>query len=292
MSQVPLFQCAGEQKEMDDFDSIFAADMDHFGSASGNDEPMGGAFGFDESLEMEPQSKRKRSAKGKGGEDPDERLQRSRERNKVHAKRSRMRKKFFLEGLKTEVDRLRDQKASLVAAVQSNVPEEEAKRILEKVSTDGGAFEGQAPLVGAKSGEGDKSGTELQSRDFTLVRNLLDGKQNFVISDPCQLDNPIIYASRGFCMLTGYDLPEIIGRNCRFLQGPKTDPQQVRKIRQGVADGMDTSVRLLNYKKDGTSFWNEFFVAALRDGSGKVVNYIGVQCEVASGDETKMRQLS
>jgi PAS domain S-box-containing protein len=113
-----------------------------------------------------------------------------------------------------------------------------------------------------------------------------------VISDACQLDNPIIYASRGFCTLTGYNLSEIIGRNCRFLQGPKTDPEEVRKIRQGVAEGKDTSVRLLNYKKDGSSFWNEFFVAALRGGDDKIVNYIGVQCEVDTGDQSKMRQLA
>ena len=113
-----------------------------------------------------------------------------------------------------------------------------------------------------------------------------------MISDACQLDNPIVYASQGFCSLTGYSLDEIIGKNCRFLQGPKTDPVVVRKIREGVAEGKDTAVRLLNYKKDGTAFWNEFFVAALRDSNQKIVNYIGVQCEVSSGDQTKMRQLA
>ena len=70
------------------------------------------------------------------------------------------------------------------------------------------------------------------------------------------------------------------GRNCRFLQGPGTDANAVDVIRKGVTEGRDISVCLLNYKADGTPFWNQFFVAALRDGDGSVVNYVGVQCEV------------
>ena len=71
-----------------------------------------------------------------------------------------------------------------------------------------------------------------------------------------------------------------MGRNCRFLQGPGTDPAAVDIIRRGVALGEDTSVCLLNYRADGTPFWNQFFVAALRDSEGNIVNYVGVQCKV------------
>jgi PAS domain len=59
--------------------------------------------------------------------------------------------------------------------------------------------------------------------------------------------------------------PQVIGRNCRFLQGPGTDPRAVDIIRRGVAEGRDTSVCLLNYRADGKAFWNQFFVAALCD---------------------------
>ena len=72
----------------------------------------------------------------------------------------------------------------------------------------------------------------------------------------------------------------MLGRNCRFLQGPETDPCAVAKIRKAIEDGFDTSVCLLNYKIDGSTFWNHFFVAPLRDCDGNVVNYVGVQCEV------------
>jgi PAS domain S-box-containing protein len=120
----------------------------------------------------------------------------------------------------------------------------------------------------------------LMEPDYRLIQSLILSQQNFVLSDPSMPDNPIIYCSDGFCKLSGYKRDEIIGRNCRFLQGPGTDPAAVNIIREGVAAGRDISVCLLNYKADGTPFWNQFFVGALRDSEGKVVNYVGVQCEV------------
>ena len=74
----------------------------------------------------------------------------------------------------------------------------------------------------------------------------------------------------------------MVGRNCRFLQGPETDQRAVDEIRKGVAAGEDTSVCLLNYKADGTPFWNRFFVAALRSASGKITHFVGVQSEVGN----------
>uniref|UniRef100_A0A7S4JP98 LOV domain-containing protein n=1 Tax=Odontella aurita TaxID=265563 RepID=A0A7S4JP98_9STRA len=123
--------------------------------------------------------------------------------------------------------------------------------------------------------------TTLREPDFRLMSALAGNQQNFAISDPSQPDNPIVYVSQGFCDLTGYTLDQVLGRNCRFLQGPGTDPAAVDIIRRGIDEGRDASVCLLNYKADGTTFWNQFFVAALRDAEGKIVNYVGVQCEVS-----------
>ena len=64
-------------------------------------------------------------------------------------------------------------------------------------------------------------------------------------------------------------------------QGPATDPRSVAKIRKAIEGGYDVSVCLLNYKIDATTFWNHFFIAALRDGKGSIVNFVGVQCEVS-----------
>jgi PAS domain-containing protein len=91
---------------------------------------------------------------------------------------------------------------------------------------------------------------EFRNDGFSLVKNLLKAQHSFVISDPLLADNPIIYASKGFYDLTGYSAEEIVGRNCRFLQGAKTDPKQVTKIRDAISKGTDISVCLLNYKKE------------------------------------------
>jgi PAS domain S-box-containing protein len=102
-----------------------------------------------------------------------------------------------------------------------------------------------------------------------------------VVTDPSLPDNPIVYATQGFLNLTGYTLDQVLGRNCRFLQGPETDPKAVEKIRRSIEEGTDMSVCLLVYRVDGTTFWNQFFIAALRDASGNITNYVGVQCKVS-----------
>jgi len=104
-------------------------------------------------------------------------------------------------------------------------------------------------------------------------------------------DNPIVYVSQGFLELTGYTLDQVLGRNCRFLQGPGTDQKAVDTIRKGIEAGVDTSVCLLNYKADGTPFWNQFFVAPLKDAENNIVNCVGVQCEVSKAVvEKQMRE--
>jgi len=133
-----------------------------------------------------------------------------------------------------------------------------------------------------------KNARILMEPDFRLLNALSNAQQNFVLTDPSLTDNPIVYCSEGFCKLTGYKRSEVIGRNCRFLQGPGTDLRAVDIIRQGIAEGKDVSVCLLNYKSNRTHFWNQFFVAALKDSDGAVVNYVGVQCEV---DSPKVQQI-
>ncbi|KAH8097162.1 hypothetical protein JL720_43 [Aureococcus anophagefferens] len=175
-----------------------------------------------------------------------------RERNREHAKRSRIRKKFLLESLLEQVSDLRDENKSLRQAIRDHLPDE-AHDVLQDCITE---------------------------ESLLLRADDASAQQNFAVSDPSLPDNPIVYASGGFLQLTGYAMSQVIGRNCRFLQGPGTDPKAVDRIRRGVAEGVDTSVCLLNYKADGTPFWNQFFVASLRDADGSIVNYVGVQCEV------------
>ncbi|MDX1963687.1 MAG: ATP-binding protein [Pirellulales bacterium] len=90
----------------------------------------------------------------------------------------------------------------------------------------------------------------------------------------------ILYANRGFELLTGYSRQEIVGRNCRFLQGPKTDPAMIRLITEALSRQTDVNVVLLNYRKDGTEFWNEVRISPLRDEQGNVTHYVGIQSDV------------
>jgi len=197
-----------------------------------------------------------------------------RERNREHAKRSRLRKKFLLESLQDQIHGLEEQLDGLKNAIKAELPEK-AEHI---ISTVCGNKEKYTPLP-MPSGFGPVK--TLMEPDFRLMSALSGSQQNFAISDPSLPDNPIVYVSQGFLDLTGYTLDQVLGRNCRFLQGPGTDQSAVEVIRKGIKEGVDTSVCLLNYKADGTPFWNQFFVAALRDAENNVVNYVGVQCEVS-----------
>jgi len=106
--------------------------------------------------------------------------------------------------------------------------------------------------------------------------------QGIVITDPNQPDNPIIFASPGFERLTGYQSAEVVGRNCRFLQGKETDPAAVVRLREAVRAGAACTVELRNYRKDGSAFWNELSISPVRDEHGRLVHFVGVQADVTA----------
>ncbi|KAH7279205.1 hypothetical protein KP509_37G010200 [Ceratopteris richardii] len=118
------------------------------------------------------------------------------------------------------------------------------------------------------------------------VLQALEGfQQTFVIVDGTKPDLPIMYANAGFFKLTGYNPSEVIGRNCRFLQGKETDPEEVDQIRQCLKKGVGYCGRLLNYKKDGTAFWNLLTISPIKDDDGSVLKYIGMLVEVSQFTE-------
>lgn len=117
-------------------------------------------------------------------------------------------------------------------------------------------------------------------------------QQTFVVSDATKPDYPILYASAGFFKMTGYTSKEVIGRNCRFLQGADTNPEDVAKIREALQKGTTYCGRLLNYKKDGSPFWNLLTVSPIKDESGNILKFIGMQVEVSKHTEgTKEKML-
>ncbi len=166
---------------------------------------------------------------------------------------------------------LQEENEKLRSSIRSHLPAE-AESLLSTCSQAGSSLFAVDPHDATKT---------LDDPDYSLVKALQTAQQNFVISDPSLPDNPIVYASQGFLALTGYSLEQILGRNCRLLQGPETDPKAVARIRKGIENGEDTTACLLNYRIDGGTFWNQLFIAALRDGDGNIVNFLGVQCKVS-----------
>lgn len=131
--------------------------------------------------------------------------------------------------------------------------------------------------------------THLKSTEETLRlrdRAIEAVSQGILITDPNQPDNPIIYASAGFEAMTGYRIEEVLGKNCRFLQGEDSDPETVDEIRRALKEGKKCSVEIMNYRKDGTAFWNQLTIAPVLGEKDDVTHFVGVQTDV-----TPRRQL-
>jgi PAS domain S-box-containing protein len=103
---------------------------------------------------------------------------------------------------------------------------------------------------------------------------------SFTISDPTQPDDPLIWVNPAFERVTGYSAAEALGHNCRFLQGPDTDRDAVRSIREALAESRTVADTLLNYKKDGTPFWNQVVISPVLDAAGNVTHHVGIQADV------------
>jgi sigma-B regulation protein RsbU (phosphoserine phosphatase) len=109
--------------------------------------------------------------------------------------------------------------------------------------------------------------------------------EGITIADARLPDRPLIYANDGFERMTGYPVAEVLGRNCRFLQGPDTDAASVAEIRAALAESRECVVEILNYRKDGTAFWNRLSITPVRDSSGEVAHFIGIQSDVTARRE-------
>lgn len=111
-----------------------------------------------------------------------------------------------------------------------------------------------------------------------VLTQILDTCVNGItLSDPDLPDNPIVYANEVFERMTGYTQEEILGRNCRFLQGEDRDQPALEAIREAMQEHSPIEVTLRNYRKDGTLFHNRLSIQPLRDASGRLIYYLGVQ---------------
>jgi len=117
---------------------------------------------------------------------------------------------------------------------------------------------------------------ELALRD----RSINSATNGILIADARQPDMPTVYCNAAFEKITGYSRQEVIGQNCRFLQGRDDDQPGLTAVRQAIHHGTEVKAELRNYKKDGTLFWNEFYIAPVRDAQGVLTHFIGVQTDI------------
>ena len=114
-----------------------------------------------------------------------------------------------------------------------------------------------------------------------------------VISDPRLPDNPIVACNDAFCELTGYPVEDVVGRNCRFLSGPATEPWLTEEIRRGVREHRPVLVEILNYKRSGQPFRNAVLVAPIYDENDALLYFLGSQIEIdhAAATPSSMRRI-
>lgn len=140
-----------------------------------------------------------------------------------------------------------------------------------------------------------QASTEQLEHDRARIRAELDGtdggidpfpaavratRMPMVITDPNLPDNPIVFVNDSFCRLTGYSRAEILGRNCRFLQGPETQAASVLAIREAIATPRSIEIDIRNHRKDGTSFWNRLLLAPVHDAAGQLAYFFASQLDV------------
>jgi PAS domain S-box-containing protein len=128
-------------------------------------------------------------------------------------------------------------------------------------------------------------------------RAIYSSSSSIVIVDALAQDNPIIYVNPAFTLTTGYTEAEVLGKNCRFLQGPDRDQEGLVHLRHAMAEGTECKVILRNYRKDGSLFWNELNVTPVRDDKGMLTHYVGVQNDISDRmslqeAEQKMREMN
>ncbi|QDU78777.1 Blue-light photoreceptor [Polystyrenella longa] len=113
--------------------------------------------------------------------------------------------------------------------------------------------------------------------------------EGITIADARLPDIPIIYANKAFYQLTGYSAEDVIDHNCRFLQGSETNPATVEQIREAIKNSREVTVEILNYRKDGTTFWNRLRITPILDADNRVTHFVGVQFDITRRVEAEKK---
>ncbi|KQP33621.1 histidine kinase [Methylobacterium sp. Leaf104] len=141
----------------------------------------------------------------------------------------------------------------------------------------------KTPPIGAPAQDPILSSDEAQTKPEAafFFAAVAASRMPMVVSDPRRPDNPIIFTNDAFLEMTGYRRDEVMDRNCRFLQGPETDRAAVRELARAIAARENLATEIINYRKDGTPFWNALFVSPIYDASGTLVYFFASQLDVS-----------
>jgi PAS domain S-box-containing protein len=132
--------------------------------------------------------------------------------------------------------------------------------------------------------------TVLKKLDYEELKHQLDWLDKILefmyagvlITDPLQPDNPIIHCNSKFSEITGYTKEEILGKNCRFLQGENSEKETINKIRQAIKNKKPGTFSITNYKKDGTTFLNELHLSPIFNSKKMLINFVGIQHDITN----------
>ncbi|HWU00355.1 MAG TPA: ATP-binding protein, partial [Terriglobales bacterium] len=158
-------------------------------------------------------------------------------------------------------------------------------RIIESKSADGGTLRIVSDITAVKARE--LRLTQLAERNAVLATAIASVSSGIIICDAQQPDLPITFANAAFCRISGYAMDEVLGRNCRFLQGRDTDPAAVEKLRRGLEQKRPVQAVLRNYRKDGKTFWNDLHISPVSEIDGSVRHFIGIINDVTSRMRTE-----
>ncbi|WP_424017049.1 PAS domain S-box protein [Halorientalis pallida] len=148
--------------------------------------------------------------------------------------------------------------------------------------TDDGA------VVGVQGVGRDVTARRERERELRIKNRAMDEADiGISIADAREGDNSLIYVNDGFQRLTGYDEAELLGRNCRFLQGEATDPDTVATLAERIDAQEPVTVEILNYRADGSPFWNRVRINPIENGAGEVTHYLGFQDDVTERKRTE-----
>ncbi|SOB77853.1 PAS domain S-box-containing protein/diguanylate cyclase (GGDEF) domain-containing protein [Marinobacter sp. LV10R510-11A] len=131
----------------------------------------------------------------------------------------------------------------------------------------------------------DRTAQIKNSRQLKLLERCIESSSNgIVVTDARTSDMPVVYVNPTFERMTGYSADEILGKNCRFLQGGEYDlsnEDALTEIRKSIANSSDVSVVLRNYRKDGSPFWNDLYLSPTRNDSGEITHWVGIQNDIS-----------